>query len=436
MAVIGQWKQYWRVKTEASFGAANPENALDWNIGGNGGGANGWMDLPLLDADGLQPKQAIIFPSGQGGARAMNRAAPVAGAYLPELGNIEMPVYPELIDRFFYQALGGVARAETAGAAAKSSIAFASLATLDTQPNGTEMLKFTIASSTASSAAAINIIQSATTQETITIGTSASSVDGVYYSKGAYDGSTNAITFTVAGTVTAGTVVVAGVDYVTNTFTAADTNPTLVIEQGGRQESLANSEYFSGLIAPTLVLSYDRNTPDNLLTANVTLQGRFPAEATAGTYGNEVVDYYKPIAGWTGTLTQGGSAWAEVVSANITLQTNNQLYQVSSGNRQPSGAVEGQNEVFGQMTILPIDGTQWDNYNNITVSDVHLDFLTPFYVVDTTPYRVLFEFTKFYIEDYARARLNNAQAATLSFRTVYDSSDGISKITTRCRMPV
>lgn len=435
MTVSATWERYWRIRTESSFNAASPEGGAGWNIGGNGGGANGWVDLPVTkESDGLQPKSTIIFPSTASGTRAMNAALPVAGAYPTELGSLEMAVYPELIDRLLRLKFGTVGRVETAGTAAQASTAFASLATLTAQPDGTEQLKFVIASSTAASAAAINIIQSGVTQETITIGTNAGTVNGTYYSKGAYNGSTNAITFTVSGTVTGGMVTVSGVDKVTNTFTVGNTHPTGVIEQGGRPESGSSSEYLTGIVVPTLGLAYDRSAPDSLLVANATLQGIFGGEATAGTYANDAAKYYRPLAGWTASLTLGGSNWAEVVAVNATIQSNNELYAVSSGAQNASGYIPGEFEVFGTMTILPDDESRWDDYRAQTIRDVELTFTSPYYIVDTTPYTFKLEFTQFALEDYTRNRQGMAQGAEIAFRTIYDATDGPVKATVVNRM--
>ena len=433
------FQQFWRIRTEASFNAALPAGGADWNIGGNGGGANGWMDLPVSrEADGLQPKTPPIYPSTASGSRAMNSALPVAGADLLELGNLEFAVYPELVDRIFRMTFGDVARTPTAGVAAKSSIAFASLATLDTQSDGTEQLKFVIASSTAASAALINIIQNAVTVETITIGTNAGTVDGDYYSKGGYDGTTNAITFSIGGTVTAGTVVVSGVNFTTNVFTAGATNPTGVIEQGGRPEAgSGNSEFFTGITIPTLVLNYDRSAPDNLLMANATFQGVRPTLVTANTYEDDAAEFYRPIAGWTGAVTVDSVAYAEVVNASITIQPNNALYAVSSGLQTPMAAQEGEFEVFGTMTILPADDTRWNDYRGNTVRDVELTFATPFFVVDTTGYQVKLEVTQMTFSDYSRNRQDPNLGAELGFRGIFNTTDsGPIKLTTISRMPV
>lgn len=444
MAVTATWKTGWRISREASFGAANPESKLDWNIGGNGGGVNGWIDLPAIDGDGLTGKRPTIFPTGLTGLRAMNVATPVKGADMMELGSLEFPVYPENIDRIIIGLLGSVARVETAGAAAQASTAFASLASLTTQPNGTEVLKFVIASSTAASAAAINIIQGGVTVETITIGTSASTVDGDYYSKGAYDGSASAITFSVDGTVTSGLVTVSGVDFATNTHTiTTNNNPNyLVVEQQERIEAgSGNSQYFSGVITPESTFAYDRNAADGLLTCNTTFHGKLPTEATKTTYSEDVGKYYQPIAAWNGAVKLDDVSYAEVVSANWTIRSNNGLYVVSSGNQTPTAGLTGQIEVTGQMTIIPADGSRHDDYLAGTVRDLEFDFLTGNYVVDTTPFRALFTFTEVYIEDYAQTRVTfggtAAMGATVNWRGVYNTTDsGPLQIVTRSRLPV
>jgi hypothetical protein len=439
MAVQGSWPRYWRVSTEASFAAATPGTKAEWILGGNGGGANGWMDFPVnRDQDGLQPKSTLVFPNVAGGVRAMNTADPVAGAYDPALGALTVPVYPELFDRVLYSIMGGVQRAETAGSAAKASTAFASLADLDTQPNGTEQLKFTIAASTAASSAAINIIQNGATVETITIGSNAGTVNGVYYSKGAYNGSINAITFSVAGTVTDGTVVVAGVDLTTSTFTQGNTNPSLAIEQGGRQEAgSGNSEFFHGVIVPQCQLTWDRATVDSMLMANLTLQGLFSGAATKTTYANDTDKYYKPLMAWHCTATLDAVTTTELVAVSLNLNNNNELYAVQAGSQNPTGQVPGEFEVFGELTVLPADATLWTAYRNATNKTLVLNFQTPFYIVDTTPYQLQFTMTRVFFGDYTRNRQNQAQGATIPFRAIYNSTDsGAVKIVKKDRMPI
>lgn len=438
MAASGVWERYFRIRKEASFNAATPGGGSDWNIGGNGGGSNGWFDLPVIkDSDGLQPKSTIIYPGTMAGTRAMNPALPVAGAYPTELGNLEFPYYPELCDRIWQAVFGGVARTETAGTAAQASTAFASLATLSSQPTGDEQLKFVIASSTAASNAAINILEDGTIVETITIGTNAGTVNGSYYSKGGW-GAGGTITFTVAGTVTGGMVTVSGIASVSTVHSIASTTPTFVIEQGGRIEAgSGNSEFLSGCVIPTIVLSYDRSAPDSMLMMNATIQGLFGAAATKTTFGNEAAQFYLPFAAWTGAVTIDGGAWSEISSAQITIQPNTEVYAVSSGSQNPSGKVEGEVEVFGTFTLIPGADSRWTDYRASTVRNVEFEFLTPFYVNATTPYRLLLEMTQCTFSDYTRNRQSQAQGAELGFRAIYNTTDGgPAKVTSRCRLPV
>ena len=436
MAAYGVWQRYFRIRKEASFNAASPGSRSDWNHGA-GGAATGWFDLPVIkDSDGLQPKSTIIYPGTMAGTRAMNPALPVAGAYPTELGNLEMPYYPEMCDRLLQAVFGGVARTETAGSAALASTAYGSLATLTAQPTGDEQLKFVIASSTAASAAIISIIEGSTTVETITIGTSVATVDGAYYSKGGW-GAGGTITFSIAGTVSSGMVVVSGIKSVSTVHSVATTTPTFVIEQGGRKESDANSEFLSGVVIPTIVLSYDRSAPDSMLMLNATAQGIYGTATTPTTYGNEAAKFYQPFAAWTGNASVDGSAWAEVVSAQITIQPNTQLYAVSSGSQNPSAKVEGEMEVFGTMTIIPAASTRWTDYRASTVRNVELEFLTPFFVNGATPYRLFLEMTQCTFSDYTRNRQNQAQGAELGFRAIYNTTDGgPAKVTSVCRLPL
>ncbi len=431
-----QWKNAWRVRREATFGEAAGNTVGDWNVAGQ----YGWLDLPPMDIDGLNADQAIIFPTGQSGNRGVNNALPVAGAYATALGSLPMPVYPELSDRFLYNIFGQTTRTETAGTAAKSSVSFASLSTLDTQPGTTEQLKFTISGSSDATSAVINILVDAVIQETITIPDSASSIDGDIYSKGGY---ASTVTFTVSGTITGGNVVVSGIDYVTSVFTptTGDTLPTLQIEQQGRPEAgTGNSEFFTGVVIPSINLAYDRNVDDGFLASTMQVLGKFPgAGVAATTFGNDAANHYKPIAGWTGTATIDGVSGScnRIVSMSLDLASNNELLAASCGSRQPSEAIAGQFELTGQMVIRPDDETDWNSFVNSTPIALAFDFVTPFFVADSVGYQFKIEMSRSVVTNYARSRQGQAQTATLDFRCIYNDTDsGPIKITTRSRLPV
>ncbi|GIK36568.1 MAG: hypothetical protein BroJett011_04010 [Chloroflexota bacterium] len=429
--------EFMRVRTEASFedNQTTPATSKkEWNV--LGGGATGWMDLPVVkDNPGLQPKSTMIYPMIKSGVRAMNTAMPVAGAFTSELGALDLYMYLELMDRIFYSVFGAVARTPTAGTAAQTATAFASLATLSAQPTGTEQLRFTVASSTAATSAIINILVGGVVQESINIGTSGASVDGVYWSKGGY-GPT--VTFTVSGSVTDGTVAVDGFKYSTNVFTQGATNPTLQFEQAGRPEAgSGNSEFFSGITIPTLTLSYDRPAQDSLFMANATIHGLPPITATAGAFANDFAAYYQPLAGWTAAVTLDGVAYAEVASASITIQPNNALTSTSSGHQKPNGQVTGEFEVFGNLSILPDSDARWLKYKNATAEALVLDFLSPYMVNGSDAFRFKLDLSRNTYADYGRTRNGQALGADLQFRGIYNTTDsGSVKATTRCRMPL
>lgn len=428
------WQQFYRAQFETAFGAGG--GSVDWNIGGNGGGATGWRDLAVIPGTvGITPTEAQIFMANAAGKRPLNQQPPVPGAY-DVTGSFEMPVLPELIYPIFRSIMGGVSNVETAGSAALVATAFASVATLDTQSDGTEMLKFVIASSTAAAGAAINIIQSTVTVETITIGDNAGSVDGNYYSKGAYDGSSAAITFTVDGTVTSGMVTISGIDKVTNTFTMATTNPFMKLEEAGQPKSAANSSFYTGTAFKDVTLAFDRTAADGLLMATPTFASKFPTFATAGTYANDAALYYHPLGAWTASLTKGGSAFDKVQSISLVIDGGTVLFPVASGGQDSAGGSFADQQVSGTFTILPEDSTEWNNFVGQTAGDYHLIFTSPNFIVDTDPWLITIEMTALYFETY----VENAQAgmfgADLGIRPIDEATDGIIKITTVTRMPV
>ncbi len=438
---LGQWKQYIRVREEASFNASNPQTANEWY---QAAGAQGWLDaLDDLNGAGLQSSTPLIFPSAKAGRRFMNNAAPVAGAQEVSLGSIVMPVYPELMIPWLRAILGTKTVTPTAGVAALSSTAFASVATLDTQPSTKEQLKFVIASSTAASGASIEIIQNSVTVETVEIPDSASSVDGSYYSKGAYDGSVNAITFSVNGTVTSGTVVVSGIkSNATNLKFSSNPAASLVIEQAARvEEGSANSEFFPGCKIPTAAFAYDRRAADNLLLATLNINGLKPTVATSTTFAHDAaagsVAGYLPFAGWNGSLQIDDVADAEIVAANFNINSNDEHYAVSSGGQSPSGAIEGMAEFFGTFTVIPSSTTRWDDYQGAISRKLELEFLTPHYINATTPYQFKITCNNAYVQTYTRGNEGAAQSAEIAVRGVYNATDvGPCQVDIRSRMPV
>ena len=441
MAVLGQWRQFLRVREESSFNASNPETANEWQ---QVAGANGWLDaIDDLNGAGLQQSTPLIFPSAKAGRRFMNNAAPVAGAQEVALGPIVMPVYPDLIIPWMRSCLGTKTITPTAGTAALASTAFASVATLDTQPSTLEQLKFVIASSTAASGASIDIIQNSVTVETITIPDSGSSVDGNYYSKGAYDGSTNAITFSISGTVTSGTVVISGVkSNATNLKFSSSAAASLVVEQAARvEEGSANSEFFPGCKVPTMSFAYDRRAVDNLLLATFNISGLQPTVATSTTYANDAaagsVAGYLPFAGWTAAIQIDDVDNTEIMAATININSNDEHYATSSGSQSPTGAIEGMAEFTANITLLPGSTTRWDDYQAATSRKIEIEFLTPHYINATTPYQFKITSNNAYIETYTRGNEGAAQSAEILIRGVYNSTDsGPCQVDVRSRMPV
>lgn len=428
------WNQFFKAQFESTFGGA--VGTADWNIGGNGGGAIGFRDLAVVpNSVRINPVETQIFLENAAGLRELNQQAPVPGQR-ETTGSFEMPFVPELIYPIFRAVMGGVSNVETAGAAALASTAFASVATLDTQPDGTELLKFVIASSTAASAAVINIIQSAATVEIITIGSNGSTVDGDYYSKGAYDGSSNAITFTIEGTVTSGTVVISGVDLVTSTLTMANTVSSMKLEEAGQPKSAANSGFYAGTAFKDFEITFDKTALDGLIMLTTNFSSKFYASATANTYANDVATFYHPFAGWNVTLTKAGAAFDKLQQMTLATDGGTELFRVASGDQDPAGMSFGPQQVTATFAVLNQDATEWDEFVGQTEVDYHIIFTSPNSIVDATKWTTTFELTKTYIETFAEGTSDTNFSAEMGLRTINDSSDGILKITHVSRMPV
>jgi len=433
---ITDWKGAYRVSPESAFGTTAA--TADWNIGGNGGGAIGYRDLALNpDQTPFVNENNQVIQQYAAGKRPINQQAPVEGR-LNASATLQMPLYLELIDPLLARLMGSVARTPTAGAAALSSTAFASVATLDTQSDGTEVFKFTVASSTAASTATINIIQSAATVETITIGTSASSVDGDYYSKGAYDGTTNAITFSIGGTITSGMVVVAGVDLSTNVFTLGTSAPsTLQIEEIGLPGSGSSSFFYNGSTVQSMTFDFDATAADGMIAVQAAILSKYGNVATATTYQNDAKKYYHPLQSWTASITKGGSAFSKIQSASFTIDNQNNHFLVASGAQAVDGAYAGPAQVTSaSFTLLSEDNTEWAAWDAQTVGNYEITFTSPQNIVDSTKWSLLFEFTETYFTTLATTRSDGLFVTELGLETLDNSSDSIAKITSVCRMPV
>lgn len=432
------WEQFFRVQTESSFGAGG--NSSEWWHGGNGG-ATGWMDMAVVPgAVRFTPNEVQIFPRYAAGKRAVNQQAPIAGAYEVS-GSLEMPVYPELIDRFIYACLGSVSRTETAGSMVLAAATFnTGTFTPGTQSNGSEQFKIVLTSPATFDSGAIALVQNSVTLETLSLGTNATtgSWGGNYYTRGGYTGGagTSSISIIVSGAASGGTISASGVDKVTNVFTLGTSVVTLKIEEAGQPKSASNSMYYTGVVIPNLSFIFDRTALDGMLMCTATAASKFPSASTAGTFANDAKNYYYPTAGWTCAITKGGSAFEKLQGATININGNSQLFPVASGGQDASGAFAGEAEVTGTLTVLPEDATEWNAFTGQTVGDYELTFTLPQYIVDSTGWSIKFELTQLYIETYTENVNNELFGAELAFRTTDHSSDGPVKVTTVSRMPV
>ncbi len=404
---------YWRIGKEVSFNAANPEAVID-------------TDLPIVQSSpGLTFNRAIISPLVSAGNRAMNQATPLQGADSPELGSLDMIFYPELMKQILEGLFGVQTPTDTVGTAALAATTFNGMTAqaLDTEPTGSEVLEFTIASSTAASGAIITILSGGVAVETITIPDSGSSVDGTYRSKGGHPA---AITITTAGTVTAGTLAVAGIAYQTNVFTIS---PTVVnsyaIEQAKRPESLSSnaSFFFPGCVIESLELAFDRTADDGLLTVTVTIQGLQPQGATSTTPDNSVALFSMPFAAWMGKLQLDDVDWCEVQSMTLTIAANNGLYAVACGSQQADQTRTGFFEVTGSLEVIPEDGSRYDDYIAATESKMNLIFTTSAFVSGAVPWSLDLEMDKEYIETYENGAGDQLNSATIAIRARAGSAE-------------
>lgn len=403
---IANHLNYWRIGKEASYDQANPEAQITG-------------DLPVIQSSpGLTFNRAIISPLMAAGGRAMNAATPIAGADNPELGTLDAIFYPELMKDLLEGLMGLRTPTDTPGTAALAATTFNSMSgqALDTEPTGSEVLEFTIASSTASASPTIQILSGAVLVETVVLPTSASSIDGTYRSVGGHPGP---ITITTTGTVTAGTLAVAGIAYQTNVFQISDTVVnSYAIEQAKRPEPRATfeSHFFPGCVIEALEFAFDRSAADGLLTVTATISGLQPIGAASTTPDQSVALFSMPFAAWMATLQLDDVDWGEVQSLTLTVTANNGLYAVASGNQAPDNTRTGFFEVVGSIVIIPADGARYDDYIAATEAKLNVIFTTSAFVSGAVPWSFDLEMDKEYIETYENAVDDQLNTATLAIR--------------------
>lgn len=413
------YKNAWRISEEASFNEANPESKE-------------YEDLPVIrESEGLQPKQAVIYPETAAGKRAMNTASPIAGADEPELGSLEHVFYPDLMLPILKGVFGSQVATPTAGTAALAATVFNGMSAqaLDTEPTSTERLVFTIASSTDATGATIQIFENAILVETITIADSVSSVDGSFNSLGSYSAP---VTITTTGTITAGTLAIAGVASTSYVFNVTDTLVSFAIEQQARPEASpdTNSEFFPGCVFPSIEINFDRSDTAGILAITTEVSGLFPTVAVSTVFDDAASIFFKPFAAWHATIQIDDVDFCDVESATITLTPNTNLYAVACGSKKPDQARLGFFEVTGTLTVIPSDDARWLQYLNVAESKLNIIFTSTELVTAATPYSMDIEVPQFSLEDYSRAAGNELNMAELAFRGVYDAgASGSANVT-------
>ncbi len=432
MALRQQWKTYLRYRLESSYNAANPQTANDWH---RAGGANGWFDLyDDLGNAGLVPQTSLIFPQGKSGNRSLNAAKPVQGAFDPAIGQLQMPLIVEQMYPLLTAAFSAPTASTTAGVAALASTAFGSLATLDTDPGDEEILKFTIASSTAASGATIVISDDGTEVETITIPDSASSVDGDYYGTKPVSGT---VSLAVTGTVTSGMVTVSGIEYTEHTYKVGDSG-SMVVEQANRVESGAegNSEFYPGVKPTTIGIAADRNAVDNLVQVTAAMMGLQPTTATASTYAFHAASSFQPVPAWDMCVEIDDAANYEVVSVQINIATGVEAVPTASCSQSPRFIVDGPFAISGSFTFVPETNSRYTSYKNATPEKMSLVFQSNKAISGADAYRFEVLMNEVYYSTYQNAVQGPAQAATCDFVAVYNAIDGgPGQIVTRSRLP-
>ena len=430
-------KRFWRMALAHSPVSTTPETFPDWNVD-----PLGWVDIAADDANNLNYVIGHIAPTLSTGVRSAKTVTPVGGRQDPALGQLAGPVIVELLDRFLVTHMGQPVRTPTAGVAALVSTAWLSVATLDTQPANSELLEFTIVSSTDATGASIDVVQNALTVETITIPDNVGTVDGVYSTKRAYDGGTNAVTFVVAGTVTAGMVAVAGVVSKSSVFKYLEVTPDAWVEQhrveAGPGAAYTNSQFFGGVKIPEITLAYD-NSIDGFFAWTASLIGGEMLANPQTTFAQDALLYH-PFANWTAAVTiDGADIGCEVAALSLTMNNGDVKIQGSTGNQFSCASGLGQVDVNGDLTLTLFDDTHWVRHTAAgTLYNLVITLTSPALIATSVNPSFTIRLPRVDYTTYTPENSGDgaSQGATVGLTAIYDQTEAAELIITTVGQPM
>lgn len=409
------WERFVRLAIEPSYAGAPA--AGPWTELG------AYFAAPTTSPIGsLRHVAQRIRTIGTHGRRTSDQMAPIPASRRAE-GSLDFPFAGDfggaLLLAAFGATAGGVETADPGDflAAPKAFEVDGSTSfSLAVQPDGGAVLVFTVVN--------VNIAGTITVVGTSMDGEDISEIINIaitiaaknYFTQKSF-ATVGVLGVTVAGPTNAlaGTIDVSGIQKVVHTFSLADTQPSLRVEEYGDPGAGSGQSWlFGGLLVNSMGLTFDASVDDGLLVVSPSFVGQYPESAAQSTY---QIPFRRAYPAWTATAQRDGAPYARLLQATINMNLGAILRRTAQGSESPQQPVFGARQIQGSMRILTEDAVEYDQFDGTTVVPFDLTFTTP-YKIGNSPADVevlQLVMSEMYLETYEVTEGEEAVEVNLGF---------------------
>lgn len=419
-----------KIAIESAYSVAPA--AGDWYQGGR------WVDIVTDGLPDLADRQAVIFPTGHAGRRAMNNRSPVVGRKWSD-GTFNFPVTSDFLGTVLYGLMG------SASANSVPSTTFALLADYGIAANTSKFVDFT--SQPSDGGAVIRVYVAGTSAGgSITFqgidaqGNGASETlswtsGGSLYTRTSFS-SLGASGTTMFSNNTA-SVSLHGYKYFNYDFTLNNTSaPTLSIERYGDPTAGASSKsrMHTGMVVQDFTLNTPAAQTDGLVTGSVQLEGNPTATCTAGTLAETSAVGVWPS--WGLRITRDNTNWFKVTDATLNVNTGARTYRSAAGVQNPQGVFHGGFEATAGMQLLVDDEGEFLRWQGASKQAIRYLWTSPWRLTASDYQTLSASMLSAYIEgDVSPQEDEQAWALSVNMRAANNDSAGVISFSLKSNVP-
>jgi hypothetical protein len=430
MAITSIFNTGLKIAVESSYSVAPA--AGDWYQGGR------WVDIVTDGLPDLADRQAVIFPSGHAGRRAMNNRAPVVGRKWSD-GTFNFPVTSDFLGTVLYGLMG------SASANSVPSTTFALLADYGIGANTSKVVDFTAQPSDGGAVirvyvAGTSVGGSITFQGIDAQGNGASETlswtsGGSLYTRTSFS-SLGASGTTMFSNNTA-SVSLHGFKYFDYNFTLNNTSaPTLSIERYGDPTAGAasKSRMHTGMVIQNLTLNTPAAQTDGLVTGSVQLEGNPTATCTAGILAETSAVGVWPS--WGLKITRDNLNWFKVTDATLNVNTGARTYRSAAGVQNPQGVFHGGFEATAGMQLLVDDENEFLRWQGASKQAIRFLWTSPWRLTTADYQTMSASMLSAYTEgDVSPQEDEQAWALGVNMRAANNDSAGVISFSLKSNVP-